>query len=471
MFFLKTNKSKLLRQNPLEILFCIFVFFTTCYLLFHGYLYKLTFIVLLSGCVCLAFRFPLFTVFLLIILAVLPTVFHMAPKYSEEWMTIGFRIRIQDVILVSMLGAVILKVIFRVKELYTRNNLILSVYIIFFGLWVSFEIIRNIKIYGISAPGEFRYCYLILSAPLYIALFFSSTERREKLLKLLIASTLFFPIICIPIIGQLNGWTIGPEARFFPASISLGLLYGLLALGLSKKYKVLKISSILYWFIVVFVGLVVLIDSHRSVWLATLGAGAAFFWIKEINYSKRMNHTLITIFSIIIILTLTNQILILKTETNLVDYITRRASDLVKLDEKYNNSAAWRIAQWKAQIPKICASPIIGQGFGGYWGFSGVQGDLGISPHNLYIQTLVKLGTVGMVLYLIIVIKVFFKLKRTITKYKIMDNSEMAMLILGMVVLIAAHVFYIAYSFEYYSLLFIGLGLSCLQEKKISTDV
>lgn len=471
MFFLKTNKSHLLRQPPLEILFCIFVFITTGYLLFQGYLYKLTFIALLSGCVYVAFRFPLFTVFLLIILAVLPSIFQMVPEYSEEWMSIGFGIRIQDVVIISMLGAVVLKVVFRVKELYTRNNLSLSVYTILFGLWICFEIVRNINVYGLSAPGEFRYCYLILSATLYIALHFSSVARRKKLLKLLIASSLFFPIMSIPIIGQLKGWSIGPEARFYPASISLGLLYGLLALTLGKKYKALKISGALYWFIFVITGLMILIDSHRSVWLATLAAGAALFWIKEINYSKRMNGTLLTILSIMIILTLTNQILILKMKTNLIDYITGRTSDLVKLDESHNNTAAWRVAQWKAQMTNFYASPIIGEGFGGYWGLSGVQGDLGVSPHNLYIQTLVKLGSVGMVLYLIIVIKVFFKLKRAITKYKFMDDSEIAMLILGIVVLISGHVFYIAYSFEYYSLLFIGLGIASLQDKKFMTDV
>ena len=293
----------------------------------------------------------------------------------------------------------------------------MSVYIIFFGLWISFEIVRNINVYGLSAPGEFRYRYLILSAPLYIASFFSSVERRKKLLKLLIASSLFFPIMCVPIIGQLKGWSIGPEARFFPSSISLGMIYGLLALGLGKKYKLLKISNILYWFIVVFAGLMILIDSHRSVWLATLAAGAALFWIKEINYSKRMNHTLLTIFSIVTILTLTNQILKLQTKTNLIDFITGRTSELIKLDESYqNNTVSWRMVQWKAQMTKFYASPIIGEGFGGYWGLSGITGDLGVFPHSLYVQTLVKLGTIGMLLYLIIIVKIFVKLKRTMTK-------------------------------------------------------
>ena len=140
MFFLKTNKSSLLRQLSLEIFFCIFIFFATCYLLLYGYLYQLSFVILLAGCVFVAFRFQLFTVFLLITFAVLPTIFQMVPNYSEEWMKVGFGIRIQDVVMVSMLGAAFLKVIFRAKRPFLKGNLSLSVYIILFGLWISFVI-------------------------------------------------------------------------------------------------------------------------------------------------------------------------------------------------------------------------------------------------------------------------------------------------------------------------------------------
>ncbi len=386
-------------------------------------------------------------------------------------MFIGLGVRMQDVVIVSMLGAIILKVIIRAKQLSVRNNLSLSVFIILFGLWISFEIVRNINVYGLSAPGEFRYRYLILCVPLYIALFFSSAKRRKKLLKLFIASSLFLPILCVPIIGELKGWHVGPDSRFFPSTISLGLLYGLIALGLSKKYKVLKIRSVLYWLIIVSVSLMIIIDSHRSVWITALATGVTLFWIKEIKLRKIMNNVFSATFIVIIIFFLAHQLILTSLKINLTDFTITRTNDLIKMDGTHNNTASWRINQWKAQIPKYYASPITGQGFGGYWGFSGIQGDLGVSPHNLYIQTLVKLGTVGMLLYLIIVVKIFFKFKRTITKYKIRDDSEMLILTLGMVVLIGAHVFYIAYSFEYYSLLFIGLGLSSLQEKKISIDV
>ena len=469
---MKTNKSHLLKQPSLEVIFCIFIFFSVANLLFHGWLYELTFIVLLTGCIYIAFRFPLFTVFLLIILAIIPTVFQMLPEYSDEWMSIGFGIRIQDVVMVSMLGAIFLKVIFRSKGPLLQDNLSISVYIILFGLWILFEIARNISLYGLSAPGEFRYRYLILSPALYITLFFSSAERRKKLLKLLIGSSLLFPIMCVPIIGQLKGWSIGPDAKFFPASISLGLLYGLLALFLGKKYRIIKINEIFFWFIFVISGLMIIIDSHRSVWIATIAVGVVLFWMNEINYNKKMNSTILTVFSIIIILTLTNQVLILKAKTNLFDYITGRASDLVKLDESYNNTASWRVTQWKAQMNRFIDSPIMGEGFGGYWGSSDMLGELRVSPHNLYVQTLVKLGVVGMLLYLIIIAKIFVNLKRKLSNNKLKSDPNTCIIVIGFVILVASHVFYIAYSFEYYSLLFIGLGVACLQdEKRFSTNV
>jgi len=420
----------------------------------------------MASCVYVAFRFPLVTVFLLIILTVLPTIFQMVPEYSDEWMSIGYGIRIQDVVLVSMLGAVILKVIFGVKELSAQNNIKLTLHVILFGLWICFEIIRNISVYGLSAPGEFRYSYLILSVPLYVSFMFPIVQRRKKLLKLLIVSSLFLPIIFIPIIGELKGWRIGPENRFFPASISLGLIYGLLALGLGKKYKIIKISKILYWFIIVFVGVMIIVDSHRSVWLVTVIVGVIIYRIKEINYSKKKNHVLIITFIGLITFMLAQQVLMTDMKTDLIHFIIGRSSDLIKIDESYNNTASWRMVQWKTQMIKYYDSPIIGEGFGGYWGYSGIQGDLGVSPHNMYVQTLVKLGTVGLVIYMIITAKIFVNIKRILTNNEIKNDPDISILIIGFVILVASHVFYIAYSFEYYSLLFIGLAIASLRDKK-----
>ena len=304
--------------------------------------------------------------FFLLVFGVLPTIFLMVPEYSEEWMSIGFGIRIQDGILISMLGSAILKVIFFNRKQFTQNNLGISIYVILFGLWISFEVARNVSVYGLSAPGEFRYRYLILSAPLYITVFFSSSERRIKLLKLLIASSLFFPIMCVPIIGQLKGWSIGPESRFFHASISLGLIYGLIALSLSKKYNFIRINALFFWSVIIAIGFLIIIDSHRSVWVASVSVGASLFLIKEINYQKIVSHTLIITVSGLIIFFLAQQVIMISLKTNLVDFVVERASELIKIDESYKNNVSWRMVQWKTQMAKFYASPIIGVGFGGF---------------------------------------------------------------------------------------------------------
>jgi O-antigen ligase len=233
----------------------------------------------------------------------------------------------------------------------------------------------------------------------------------------------------------------------------------------------MRINTVFFWFVIISLGFLIIIDSHRSVWLVSVAVGVTLFWIKEINYKKMMNHALIITFAGIIFFFLTQQFIMLRLQTNLVDFVVERASDLIKIDESYNNNVSWRMVQWKAQMAKFYASPIIGEGFGGYWGFSGMRGDLGVQPHNLYVQTLVKLGIVGMLFYTIIIVKLFYRFKCSIEKCKIKGDSDIPILILGIIVLIVSHVFYVAYSFEYYSLLFIGLGVSSLKNYQYSKNV
>jgi len=468
MFIPKINNAFFLRRKYLEILLYIFIVLPVVYFVSHGYLHKLAVLCLLSTSVLIAYRVPFFTVFTLIIFAILPSIFQMVPGYSEGWTNLGGGIRIQDVIIASMLVAVFLKLFFPARGKPSQNQLGLSVPIIIFGLWILFEIARNVGTFGLSAPGEFRYRYLILSVPLYVALFFSLEKERKKLFKLLIASALFFPIFCIPIIGHLKGWSVGAESRFFPSSISLGLLYGVIALNLGQKYNLVKISGVLSWFMFASAGLLLLLDSHRSVWITALAIGLILFWVKQIQYRKVMTWSLLIIISVMITYVVASKFIMSSVGITLFDFILERSSDIAKFSEGYDNTAAWRVAQWKAQMVNFYAAPIAGEGFGGYWGLSGKLGDLGVSPHSLYVQTLIKLGSVGLILYLIIVARIFIKLKRTIEKYKTRADPEMAILVTGMVILIASHVFYSVYAFEYYSLLFIGLSVASLRDEKFT---
>ena len=464
MFISKIYSMPLIRQINWEVVVAVFISYLVAYFLTHGYRLKLTILLIFGICVLIAYRLPLFTVLTLIVLAILPSVFHMVPGHSYLWMNLGEGIRIQDVIMISMLGAVFLKLFFSAREKPLQNKLGLSLFVVLFGLWILFEIARNIGMYGLSAPGEFRFRYLILSVPLYVCFSFTQEEERRGLFKMLIACSLFLPILCVPIIGHLKGWSIGADSRFFPSSISLGLLYGVIALNLGQKYNLMRINGALYWLIIVSFGLLILFDTHRSVWLSAIVAAITLFAMKEIPYRKIMTWSLLIIISGVIVYSIASKFIMSSTGRTPVGFIFERSSDVVKLSEDYKNTAAWRVTHWKMEMKKSYASPIAGVGFGGYWGLSGK----GTSPHSLYVQTLVKIGIVGMLLYLLIILKIFDKLRSTIARYKVELEPEMAILITGLIVLIASHAFYTVYAFEYYSLLFIGLSVASLRDEKFT---
>ncbi len=466
MVISKIYSLPLLRQINWKLVIGLFIFVLIPYLLTHGYCFKLIILYLLGSCIFIAYRVPILTVLTLIVLAILPSIFQMVPGYSEDWTNLGGGIRIQDMIMVSMLGAIFLKLFFSVREKSLQNKLGLSLLVILLGVWILFEIARNVGMYGLSALGEFRFRYLILSVPLYVCIFFAQEDERRGLFKMLIAFALFLPILCVPIIGHLKGWSVGADSRFFPGLISLGLLYGVIALSLGQKYNLVRINGALYWLIIVSVGLMILFDTHRSVWLSGIVAAITLSAMKEIPYRKIMTWSLLIIISVVIVYSVASEFIMSSTKTTPVDFIFERSSDIVKFSEGYKNTASWRVAKWKMEMKKFYAAPIAGVGFGGYWGLSGE----GISPHSLYVETLVKLGIVGMLLYLIIVLKIFDKLRRTIARYKVEADAEMAILITGIVVLIASHAFYSVYTFEYYSLLFIGLSAASLRDGKFTTN-
>jgi O-antigen ligase len=464
MFIPKTDKAFFRRQTYWEIVFFIFVAFPIVYLLLHGYLFKLAVLCLLGTCVGIAYRFPIFTVIALLGLAVLPSIFQMAPGYSTDWANIGGGIRIQDVVMISMVGGVLIKLFFPGRHKASQSKLGLSVFVVLFGLWILFEIARNVGIYCLSAPGEFRFRYLILSVPLYVCIFFNQEDKRKSLFKILFVCSVFLPLLCVPIIGYLKGWSVGADSRFFPSSISLGLLYGIIGLSLGQRHNLVRINGTLHWLLMISVGLLILFDTHRSVWLSGAVIAVTLFALKEISPRKIMRWSLVIFMSVVIAYAVASKLIPSSTGNTPIDFIFERSSDIVKFDEGYENTAAWRVAKWKIEIQKFYEKPIAGIGFGGYWGSFGEA----VSPHSLYVQTLVKLGIVGMLLYLLIILKVFDRLRRAIARYKRNGAPEMAILITGLVVLIASHAFYAVYAFEYYSLLFIGLSVASLRDKKFA---
>lgn len=410
--------------------------------------------------VFIAYRSPLLTIFLLFLTGITPQIFQMTKMLPAKPTDIGGGFNAPDVVVLGMVVALIIKGLIFVKINTNKKTLGIKPYIILFIALILFEILRNITDYGLSAPGEFRYRYLILAIPLYVSQFFNSEKSRKRLLKMLIFCSVILTLTCIPIIGMIKGWSVGPDSRFLPSAITLGLVYGLLALLLAKKYAKLQLKNTLIWTLTCLVLTLVLIDSHRSVWISTIAIIITMFFLGEIKLTKIWKWGLPVLLAIFIVWQIVN-----KSGLDVLDYIKERGSEIVTLKEK--STAAWRVALWEAQFQKFLKKPILGYGFGDYWKVYVPQfkNTKNVSPHSLYVQSLVKIGILGLVIYLLIMFKLFCSFIIWLRRKKT-HNFESAIAITGLVVLIASHVYYSVYAFEYYTMLFLGLGVATIQHEK-----
>lgn len=363
-----------------------------------------------------------------------------------------------DIVLLFMLGLTVYRYI---KKQYRNNHKIgVAAFVIAFFIWMLFEIIRNIGQYGLSAPGEFRFRYLILALPLFIALNFNTLESRKKIAKFIVVISYFIPLFYIPVVGMMKGWTFGEENRFLNSQIYLGMVYGLTLIWLSGKYKYLKFSKNILIVSLIPFTFFFIIDSHRSAWLAAVVILGMLFYLDELKVGKIIKSIpFVLILGAIVIPTINDSGL------NFTKYIERRGSAFV--DPSTDPTSNWRLLMWTAQLEKFVKSPILGEGFGGYWSVVFPNGTIvNYSPHSYYVQTLVKVGIIGMALYFIIVFKLFNRFKKFLKTAKSKLNPELSIVILGFCVLITMHVYYIVYSLEYYSLIWFGLAVAVLLDKK-----
>jgi len=392
---------------------------------------------------------------------IFPSLYSFIPQWSEFFDTVLFfksGIGAVDIVLLLMFGLTIYRYLGKRYNHYHKIGIASSTFL--FIIWIVFEIIRNIGQFGLSAPGEFRFRYLILVLPFYIALNFNTIKSRKKLAKFIIIVAYFLPLISIPLIGNMKGWSFGAENRFLNSQIYLGMVYSIALIWLSQKYSYLKYSKNLLFvslfpFIFFFI-----IDSHRSAWLATAVIIGLLFYLNELKVER--------FYKVIPYILVLGSLLIPSindTGLDFSNYIEKRASAFINPEE--DNTSDWRLIMWNLQLEKFAKSPVLGEGFGGYWTVVFPNGEVvNVSPHSYYVQTLVKLGIIGMLLYLLIIFKLFIKLKKFLNKAKKKFNPEMPLIIMGFCVIITMHVYYITYSLEYYSLIYLGLAIAVMLDKK-----
>jgi O-antigen ligase len=370
----------------------------------------------------------------------------------NELYTLRNGLRLVDAVLVVMLFITTYSW-YREKKYSTEFGL--RTVTVAFALYLLYEIIRNVSEYGISAPGEFRFHYLILAIIPYLALTLKTQEQVKSVLRLTIVMGLFIPLFFIFYVGFYKGWSVGADDRFLPSATHMGMLYSTLLLYLSNKHN-LEIFDRKYFLLFGFPFAVMLIaDSHRSVWSASFAVFIMLIVLKEIHIKKIWK----TLSILIIILGIVGIILTLWQKFNIVEYVEVRSSAFINPED--DPTSNWRLVLWEGNMEKFFVNPWLGEGLGGYWPVYMPLGDFEIDvfPHSLYVMILVKLGVAGMCLYLLVIYNIFTVLKNKLFS---VDKGTLyhSTILLSIIVLIASHVYFITYSFDYFSLIYIGIGIA-----------
>ena len=415
---------------------------------------------LLVGVAC---RFPETILGLYFLVAILPEILAAAFDNTTAWRIILPGINGQDLILGAMAAAVVINRLSRLVNPQgppSTPTIWIPALMILFGAWCSWQIFRNLNIYGLSAAGEFKSHYLTLTLPLYLALFLDTAQRRRRMLQFLLFSSLVAPMICLLPIGFLKGWGVGHQSRFFVATTSMGLVLGILTAILADRYRLLRLPALPILTLCLTALVTIILDSHRSVWFPGLIMTGISIRLTDPaprpTPPKALTHGAI----FLVALGLTWFLLAGGLGKSLPQFISQRAQEAVQVGNEHRTTWTWRIDKWKNQLERSADTPLTGIGFGGYWGLTEQPGDVGISPHNLYVQLWVKLGALGLICYLLINGLILTAMARAYLRLKTAADAQALYPALGIMALVGSHIYYFAYGLEDNGLMVLGLALA-----------
>lgn len=413
----------------------------------------------------LAYRFRVVTVAALSVAVLLPQLLLMIDVLPADWDVITAGVRISDAFLVGMLGASLVKVLFSTARSPAERGLIVASAVL--GLLLLFAIVRNLGAYGISAPGEFRFRYLILSLPLYLGLMIRDEHELAFLQRFLASLPVLGVLVALPIVVAFKGWGVGAESRFYPSAISLALLYSAMWFGMSATRDGVWSGRGIRAAVLLLAGVFIVADSHRSVWLV---AAVSVLFLMRYGF-LRLHRVWMWGLSAVVGLGAVVAI-VASSGVNVLEYVTMRASAF--LNPTADGSSYWRLVVWKASLGPWLASPVLGQGFGAYWDVYVPEfgARTTVFPHSFYVVTLVKLGASG----LAAVLGWFYAAWRVLAFRDSHHHGDAGIgvpVMMGVLGVVGSLAYGSVYHLEFWSLAWMGVGLgqALLLKARLSESV
>lgn len=407
----------------------------------------------------IAYRFPYLTIILVFLLGQIIGLEAQAllPATLRQPALGSLSLRYFDPMLLGIVLAVMLKLLHRSKalsEFMFRDYLFWTLLI---G-WLAIEIIRSFGSYSIiNIFGEFRTYYQYMLLIPYIVVFFQTEDEQWRLFKLLIVLSSLFILSGIIRGWMLYGFAIEIGRRWLSASANLALLNGMIALYLCVKHKALKVNNKLVIMLFVAFFVMTILNGHRSVWLATGVAFLALIFTGQVSFKSYILTWIAGIIACVGIL----YIFQMKGE-NIFLFLDNRMMAFTNYE--YDATANWRYSLWIESLRRIMQNPLWGHGFGLHFNlYLSREVIITTSPHNLYISIAYQVGIAGLFLYLGFIFQVFRRIRKALNMQ--ITSHQRTMILTTLVILISSSAYYIAYVFDYFTWLYVGVGIAVNNEK------
>jgi O-antigen ligase len=140
------------------------------------------------------------------------------------------------------------------------------------------------------------------------------------------------------------------------------------------------------------------------------------------------------------------------------------------IDPQEDDTASWRIMGWRQQLDRAISNDqwLFGEGLGSYyyWHYSQQGTIIMASPHNAYVQMILKFGVFGLCLYGLLVGKFFLATLKARSKLSL--GPMRAYVEMGILNFGAAHAYFMGYGIELSSVIFVALAMVAVQQREVS---
>jgi O-antigen ligase len=127
-----------------------------------------------------------------------------------------------------------------------------------------------------------------------------------------------------------------------------------------------------------------------------------------------------------------------------------------------DQTASWRMEGWRQQLTALSRKELVfGKGLGSYYSWYNGTEKVISSPHNAYIQIILKFGLLGLLVYGMLVLSFIRKMR--VVRSRLPPGPMRAYIEISLLNFTAAQAFMIGYDFSLIILIFYAMGITAVQ--------